>query len=138
MMLNSFCIKTFNTGHNYLFFTTLKQSKFERVVWCPKIVCILFRKWVQMMSKDSAYFVYKITTYVNCFTVCICRLNKNLNLYFVTKIWKTVRKSVNTISWNTYQVEFATEFWTEVFFVLRYTIPENRQKIIKRHILHNY
>ena len=41
----------------------------------------------------------------DCPTVFICRLT-NLNLYFVIKNWKTVRKSVDTILWGTYQVEF--------------------------------
>ena len=60
-MLSSFSMKTFNTCHNYLYFTTLKQSKFERVA-------------CQITSKDSVHTFQKVISRGNY--MCLYAFNK--------------------------------------------------------------
>ena len=120
---------------------------------------ILFRKWVQIISKESVHSfqkvssdnvhtfqkvsprwnstfirVYQITTYVNFYIWLKHSLHLSTLSVFHNKNLKNGSKIsilyVALIKWNS-----QLEFWTEVLFVWKYTVPENRQKMLKRLII---
>ena len=103
-------IKTFNSHHNYLSYTTLKQYKFK------KVTCLIMAKdsvhiFQKVSWKRNSTFmcVYKIATYVNFYiwlSYCLRLYSYKFKPIFCNKNLKNSSK----ISWyyimSTYQVEF--------------------------------
>ena len=100
---------------------------------------ILFRKWVQgeilrlyVLTKLQLVYIF----ISDCPTLYIGRFT-NLNLFFIIKIWKTVQKSVDTISWGTYHVEFTIRILNRGVICIEVYNTWKQAENGKRYILHN-